>query len=129
MDDGAAGATPFRECAATSDELTYVLVPSRGHPVFGRPLIRRLAFGSSVPELAPEDLREFPVARLEAAIEESIANKAERASTLRVHSDRQEDEAVHLVEEFVGGALQETLSRVRQPNGTDADHSVPGTPG
>ena len=35
-----------------------------GHPTLGRPLALRFAFGSSVPEIAAEDLRSFPIARL-----------------------------------------------------------------
>lgn len=40
-----------------------------GHPTLGRPLVIRFAFGSSVPELAPEDISTIPVPRLDTALE------------------------------------------------------------
>src|SRR5206468_3751648 len=44
-----------------------------GHPTLGRPLMLRLPFGSSVPEIAPGDLAEFPLVRLDDPDEETIA--------------------------------------------------------
>jgi hypothetical protein len=68
-----------------------------GHPRLGRPLILRLAFGSSVPHIAPEDLATVPIARLGDA-EDALADSIERASALRMEADQLEDEAVEIVE-------------------------------
>lgn len=74
------------------------LAVALGHPVFGRPLVLRLAFGSEVPEIAPEDLAAFPVVRLPSAAEDEIAEKMERASSLRMQADQQENAAVQSLE-------------------------------
>lgn len=72
-----------------------------GHPQLGRPLVLRNAFGTSVPEISPEDHSEFPVVRLADAAENEIADKAEEASRLRMKANTEEDAAVALVEEFI----------------------------
>lgn len=69
-----------------------------GHPVFGRPLVLRWAFGSGVPEIAPEDLRKIPVPRLTEKVESRIADQVERACELRVAATKLEDAAVRVVE-------------------------------
>jgi hypothetical protein len=74
------------------------LAVALGHPAFGRPLMLRLAFGSEVPEIAPEDLAGFPVVRLPSAVEDEIAEKMERASSLRMEADQQENAAVQSLE-------------------------------
>jgi len=74
------------------------LAVALGHPVLGRPLVLRLAFGSEVPEIAPEDVAGFPLVRLPSAAEDKIADKMERASTLRMQADQQENAAVESLE-------------------------------
>src|SRR5581483_6372112 len=73
------------------------LAMALGHPVFGRPLVLRWAFGSGVPHIAPGDLREFPVVRLGEA-EASIADKIEGAANMRAEADDAENGAVALLE-------------------------------
>jgi hypothetical protein len=80
------------------------LVTALGHPTLGRPLVLRLAFGTEVPEIGAEELRSFPVVRLGAS-EDDIADKAERASRLRLEADTLESEAAGLVEAAVAHAL------------------------
>jgi hypothetical protein len=60
------------------------------HPVYGRPLVLRLAFGTEVPEIDPEDLRGFPIVRLGDVVEGAIANAIERASELRRQASAEE---------------------------------------
>ena len=69
-----------------------------GHPAFGRSLVLRLAFGSEVPEIAPEDLTDFPVVRLAPAVEHEIAEMMEGASSLRTEANRQENAIVGSLE-------------------------------
>jgi len=80
-----------------------------GHPVYGRPLLLRLAFGTEVPEIAPDDLADFPVVRL-GKDEDVIADAVERASDLRWRANEEEDRAVRLVEEYVESALDSVPS-------------------
>ena len=61
-------------------------------PVFGRPLVKSLAFGSSVPELDPDDLAALKVVRLESTEEFAIAELAEASSRARSAADLLERE-------------------------------------
>jgi len=68
------------------------------HPTLGKPLVVSRAYGTSVPELAPEDVEQIPIPRLDKGLEDQIADSAERASELRVDSDRIETLAVMALE-------------------------------
>jgi hypothetical protein len=76
------------------------------HPVFGRPLVLRLAFGTSVPEIGPLELKNMPIVRL-GALETKIADKVERANELRAMANTLEDEATVLIETEVSRAIGE----------------------
>jgi hypothetical protein len=80
------------------------LVMALGHPVFGRPLILRLTFGSSVPEIAPTDLATVKVPRL-GDVEDEIANRIEGASGMRLEADKIEDAAVGRLEGELSASL------------------------
>lgn len=56
----------------------YLLV-ALTHPVLGRPLLMREAYGMSIPHLDPNDVAGFPVVRLDKETEDTIADFAERA--------------------------------------------------
>jgi hypothetical protein len=83
------------------------LLTSLTHPMLGRPVVKSFAFGSSVPEIAPEDIEAFPVVRLASAKEDSIANLAERSAKLRAQADLLEteiaSEADALLDRFIAG--------------------------
>lgn len=78
-----------------------------GHPQLGRPLIIRYAFGSSVPELAPEDIADTPVIRLGKRAEDEIADQMEEANSLLSNADLLEEEmaaeAQDIFEAFLHG--------------------------
>lgn len=57
-----------------------------GHPDIGQVLVKRTAYGSSIPHLDPGDIADLPIARLPQNIEEEIAEAAERASELRARA-------------------------------------------
>lgn len=82
----------------------YVLT-ALTHPVLGRPLVKSLAFGSSVPELGPEDVAELRIARLDSAKELEIAELAERSARARASADLLEQEialrAASMVDNFI----------------------------
>jgi hypothetical protein len=88
----------------------YLLI-ALTHPVFGRPLVKSLAFGSSVPELDPAEIREFSVVRLPARDENAIADLAEESAAERARADVLErelaDAAGLLVEKFLSGSIAE----------------------
>ena len=74
------------------------------HPTLGRPLVTRLAFGTEVPEIGPDEVLSLPVVRL-GDVEDQIADLVERAASLRSEADELEDAAVALVESATGRAL------------------------
>ena len=64
------------------------------HPTLGQPLVVSRAYGTSVPELAPEDIEQLPIPRLAREVEDEIADAAEQANRLRLQADEIEDKAV-----------------------------------
>lgn len=75
------------------------------HPTLGKPLVVSRAFGTSVPELAPEDIEQLEVPRLHRAIEDEIAEAAERASALRCEADARENRVVRTFESTLADVL------------------------
>lgn len=78
------------------------------HPTLGQPLVISRAFGTSVPELAPDDIERLPIPRLDRSIEAEIADAAEHASELRYCADIAENAVVSRLED----ALKEELTIV-----------------
>lgn len=78
-----------------------------GHPTLGRPLVIRFAFGSSVPEIASEDISTIPVPRLTSSIEDEIADLMESSADSRTKADEIEEEiaaaAETLIDRFLTG--------------------------
>ena len=78
-----------------------------GHPVLGRPRILRGAFGSSVPEIGPEDIKKLTVPRFGLQVEDEIADSVEEAANLRAQADEMEEqlamEAEDLLNRFLAG--------------------------
>jgi hypothetical protein len=85
------------------------LAMALGHPSLGRPLVMRLTFGSSVPEISPEDLASLPVPRL-GTVEDEIADRVAEASLKRLEADRIEDAAVQQLEEDIKIRLRGGIS-------------------
>ena len=63
------------------------LLTALSHPMFGRPLVKALAYGSSIPHIDPGDLLNFPVVRLSKEDEERISELAESAAKARSAAD------------------------------------------
>ncbi len=57
------------------------------HPIFGRPLLKALAFGSSIPEIDSDDLQNLPIVRLNGKAESEIAELAEASAKARAQAD------------------------------------------
>lgn len=106
------------------------LVTALGHPVLGRPLVLRAAFGSEVPELAPTDIARFPLARLADDEEAEISAIARRASESWLEADRCENAAVAYLERFIEGTVrgEDDSERSRAAYHAAAYALVPPTP-
>lgn len=91
----------------TANARAGYLLTALTHPTLGRPVVKSYAFGSSVPEIAPEDIEAFPIVRLAAAKEDAIADLAERSAELRAQADLLENEiaseAEALLDRFIAG--------------------------
>jgi len=85
-----------------------------GHPQLGRPQLVRFAFGSSVPEIAPEDVSTAIVPRLPDRLETEIAELVEQAATARDEADRIEQslafDAEQIIDSFLAGDREQFLS-------------------
>lgn len=81
------------------------LVTALSHLTFGRPLVKALAFGSSVPEIDSQDLAELEIVRLKPSEESAIANLAEAAAVAQASADILESEMIRdasaIVESFM----------------------------
>ncbi len=75
------------------------------HPTLGRPRILRGAFGSSVPEIGPEDIKSLTVPRFDMKIENAIADAMEEAANLRAQADEMEEQLASEAEELLNRFL------------------------
>ena len=77
------------------------------HPTLGRPRVKALPYGSSIPEIEVEDVRCFSIPRLDERAEADIADQAAEAARLRDRADELEtllaESADAEVERFTGG--------------------------
>lgn len=81
------------------------LVTALSHPQLGRPLIKSLAYGSSIPEIEVADFAGHEVVRLKPAVESAIADLAEASAQARAAADTLEREiawdASSIIERFI----------------------------
>lgn len=71
------------------------------HPLYGRSRVLKGAFGSSVPELAPEDIALLTVPRLSLTTEDQIADAMEQAATDHAQAN--------MIEEQISGEADDLL--------------------
>jgi len=69
----------------------YLLV-ALTHPKLGRPRVKALPYGSSIPEIEVDDVQRFVIPRIDAGVEGEIADLAEEAARLRDEADELETE-------------------------------------
>lgn len=90
---------------------TGYLYIALSHPTLGRPLVKSLAYGSSIPEIEVADLLKLEVIRLGNKIEDTIADMAEKASGLLAQADLEEriiaDKAEEIINKFISRAPSE----------------------
>lgn len=84
--------------------LGYMLI-TLSHPILGRPLVKSLPYGSSIPETDPSDFANMEIVRLAPTDEDYIADHAEEAARLRSRADLLEtamaEEAEALITRFM----------------------------
>lgn len=74
-------------------------------PLIGRPSVIRHAFGTSIPELAPTDIKRIRIPRLGDANEKSIADLMDESARMSAEADRLENEATRLAQEQIDLAI------------------------
>ena len=75
----------------------YLLV-ALSHPILGRPLIIRNAFGTEVPEIVPDDLARIPIPRISDSAERKIGRLASEATDEWAKAREMEAGAVGILE-------------------------------
>jgi hypothetical protein len=83
------------------------VVTALTHPLFGRPLVKALAFGSSVPEIDGDDLAEIQIVRLRPGEETAIAEVAEQSAKVRAAADLLEREITADAEKIIAKFMAE----------------------
>lgn len=83
------------------------------HLSLGRPVMKSLPYGSSIPEIEVADVEQVEVVRLSRAEEDAIADMMDEASALRAEADIQETalatEAGEVLDRFIAGGTHEVL--------------------
>jgi len=86
------------------------LVTALSHPLIGRPLVKSLAYGSSIPEIEVADIETFEVVRVKTVDETDIAELAEASAKARASADILEREiandAAAIIDQFIAGPSQ-----------------------
>ena len=81
------------------------LLMAMTHPKLGRPRIKALAYGSSIPEIEVYDAQRFQIPRLDIHLEAEIADLVEEAARLRDEADKFDNQlSVHseaVIEKFI----------------------------
>lgn len=83
-----------------------------GDEKYGRPLVVRNAFGTSIPHLDPVDIRTLPVPRFTPDIEAAIADDCEEAFKLFGEADRIESAATDKAQQCVQRLLDANFERI-----------------
>lgn len=83
------------------------------HPDLGRPIMKSLPYGSSIPEIEVADVKQLEVVRLGPVEENAIADLAEEASALRAKADILESDlaadAEAILDRFITGDTQDVV--------------------
>ena len=81
------------------------------HPLLGRPLVKSLAYGSSIPEIDTADFAALEVVRLSSREEDTLADLSEESAAARANADILErqlaTDASQLVDRFLAGSTKE----------------------
>jgi hypothetical protein len=86
---------------------TGYLMTAMSHPVFGRPLVKALAYGSSIPEIDVVDIETFQIVRLKDKEESAIAELAKASAGASAKADALEREITAAAERVIAKFLAE----------------------
>lgn len=89
---------------------TGYLLAFLNSPTVGRPSVVRCAYGTSVPQLSPIDIKKIRVPRLGADVESAIADLMDRSVSTSAKADQLENEATKLAQEQVDIAIEKVVS-------------------
>lgn len=100
------------------------------HPSLGRPRVKALASGSSIPGIDPDDVSGMPIPRLRGPDEEAIADLVEEAFELRGRADILENAAAKRADDIVEKLRRGDLSDLDATDGyrigSDRQHLLEG---
>jgi hypothetical protein len=83
------------------------IVTALTHPLWGRPIVKALAFGSGVPEIDGDDLADVRIVRLKPGEESAIAESAEQSAKVRAAADLLEREITADAEKIIAKFIAE----------------------
>lgn len=86
---------------------TGYLLAFLNDPVVGRPSVIRHAFGTSIPELAPMDIKRIRIPLPGKQAEDAIADLMDESVRLSAEADRLENEATRLAQEQIDLAISQ----------------------
>lgn len=118
-------ATEAHEGYVVSDHIIRIVSPDKpsirpgylcvalSHPELGRPIMKSLPYGSSIPETEVSDVEQLEIVRLDPGEENAIADLAEEASTLRAKADILENDltadAEAILDRYIAGDTQDVV--------------------
>ena len=86
------------------------LLMAMTHPKLGRPRIKALPYGSSIPEIEVYDAQRFQIPLLDTRLEAEIADRVEEAARLRDEADRLENQLADRAEAAIADFLSHKSS-------------------
>ena len=86
------------------------LLMAMTHPKLGRPRIKALPYGSSIPEIEVYDAQRFEIPRLDVRLEADIADLVEKAAQLRDEADKLENQLAGRAEAVLANFLTHNLA-------------------
>lgn len=103
---------PIRIVPDDTKMRTGYLATFLNDPVLGRPLVVRLAYGTSIPHLDPGDICKLRIPRLGEESEAAIADLMDESVRLSAEADRMENGAIRLAEEQIDAAIGSSSTEV-----------------
>lgn len=118
-------ATSFHEGKIVTDDIIRLALPHEAdlnpgylyialtHPTLGRPLMKSLSYGSSIPHIEPEDIKSLQIVRLNRDDEQHIGKLAHQSSHMFSEADSIEKEVAQeagaILERFSSGDLRDVI--------------------
>lgn len=92
---------PNKDCNARAGYVYAAL----SHPVLGRPMVKSLAYGSSIPEIDVSDIAALHIPRIDGGSEEEIADMVEKGAQLFAEADLIENRMAEEVDSLLTNLL------------------------